>query len=356
MRLPSDLLRRSAEEGARLVALAYLEEIGLAERRLADPHDSEALHDFRVGLRRLRSCIRAYRSQLKGSVSKKLRRRLRDLTLSTNPGRDIEVQLEWLHRRIGRLEAGETEGMGWLMGRLEGRKYESVDQVTADISRRFLKTAARLRPKLGTFRMEVRTGREREPTSFGEVTGRLIRRIAQELSQCLEQVRDPAQVSEAHATRIRAKQLRYLLEPLARRAAGSKPLVGRLKQLQDLLGQVHDMQVMMEEIESSLAVLARGAADRPVGAGPGLEALRRLAAEEAAASFARFHVEWSHDRTARFLSRTEELSRRLGGGAAEETENRPTETMIREGNGKPAPNGQGSSRGFPIYSQSVTGN
>src|SRR4051794_41081176 len=133
IRLPSDLLRRSVEEGSRLLALGYLDEIGSAERRLPDPQDSEALHDFRVGLRRLRSSIRAYRPQLKGSVSKKLRRRLGDLTVATNPGRDLEVQLEWLHQQLPRLAPGETEGMAWLTGRLEGRKYESTDQVTAQI-------------------------------------------------------------------------------------------------------------------------------------------------------------------------------------------------------------------------------
>src|SRR4026207_1998015 len=99
VRLPPDLLSRSAEEGARLVALAYLDEIARAERRLADAQDPEALHDFRVGLRRLRTSLRAYRSSLKGSVSKKMRRRLRDLTLATNAGRDSEVQLEWLRER-----------------------------------------------------------------------------------------------------------------------------------------------------------------------------------------------------------------------------------------------------------------
>jgi CHAD domain-containing protein len=353
VRLPSDLLRRSAEEGSRLVALTYLDEIGLADRRLADPQDSEALHDFRVGLRRLRSCTRAYRSQLKGSVTKKLRRRLRDLTLATNPGRDIEVQLEWLHRQVTRLGPGETEGMAWLIGRLEGRRYESIDQVTAEIGRRFLKTAGKLRPRLGTFQMEVRTGREPKPASFGEVTGQLVQGIAGELSECLEAVGSPEQVSEAHSARIRAKRLRYLLEPLSRRVAGAKTLVGRLKQLQDLLGQVHDMQVIIQEIESSLTALSRGAPDRPLAAKPGLEALRHLASEEAGVSFARFQADWSHDRAARFLSRTDELGRTLAGSMPAEGESSPTRTVMREGNGKPVSNGQSSSHGSPAYSQSV---
>jgi CHAD domain-containing protein len=347
VRLPSDLLQRSAEEGSRLLALAYLDEIGRAERRLADPRDSEALHDFRVGLRRLRSCTRAYRSQLKGSVSKKMRRRLRDLTFATNPGRDIEVQLDWLHRQAERLGPGEIEGLAWLIGRLEGRKYESLDQVTAEIGQRYLKAAGKLRPSLGTFQMAVRTGRGAKLESFGEVTGSLIQSIAAELSVSLQAVGGPEHVSEAHAARIYAKRLRYLLEPLSRRAPGAKALVGRLKQLQDVLGHVHDMQVLSQEVESSLVALSRGATDRPLAAGLGLEALRRLASDEVEDSFASFQAEWAKDLADRFLARASQLGRTLGRSTQAEREPRPASTSSTEENGKQRSNGQGSSHGLP---------
>jgi CHAD domain-containing protein len=348
VRLPADLLRRSAEEGSRLLALAYLDEIGLAERRLPDPQDPEALHDFRVGLRRMRSCIRAYRSSLKGSVSKKERRRLRDLTLSTNPGRDIEVQLDWLHRQAERLGPGETEGLAWLIGRLEGRKYESLDRVTDEIGQEFSKAGGKLRRKLGTFQMEVRTGREAKPVSFGEATGRLVQHTAAELADRLQVVTRPEHVSEAHAARICAKRLRYLLEPLSHRAAGAKALVGRLKQLQDVLGHLHDMQVLSQEIQSSLAALPRGASDRPITARPGLEVLLRLAIEEAKSSFASFQADWTNERAPRFLFRAHEFGRILAAGAPAQRQSPPMATATREENGKPGSNGQDPSDGWPV--------
>jgi CHAD domain-containing protein len=319
IRLPTDLLRRSADEGSRLLALAYLDEIGSAERRLADPLDSEALHDFRVGLRRLRSCTRAYRPHLKGSLSKKMRRQLRDLTTATNPGRDTEVKLAWLHRQGARLGAGELEGLGWLIGRQEGRKYEALDRVAGEVARRFLKLETTLRRRLGTFRLEVRTGREEKRPSFGDVTAALIHSHASELAEGLETVVRPEDVTEAHATRIRTKRLRYLLEPISRRAPGVKRLVGRLKQLQDVLGSLHDMHVLAEEIDSSLAALSRSVADQPVAVKPGLLALRRLASEQAGESFANFRAEWSNDRAARFLSRTHDLGTHLSEARAVES-------------------------------------
>jgi CHAD domain-containing protein len=308
-RLPADLLRRSPEEGSRLLALAHLEEIASVDRRLAEPPDPEALHDFRVGLRRLRSCIRAYRSQLKGSVSKKVRRRLGDLTVATNPGRDIEVQLGWLHRQAERLGPSEIEGLAWLIGRLEGRKSELGG--AAEMVKDFSKVAPKLRGRLETFRIEVKTGREQKRRSFGEVTGGLILGHAAELAESLEAVAAPEDATKAHAARIRAKRLRYLLEPLSGRARRVKALVGQLKQLQDLLGHLHDMQVLAGEIDASLAALSRNVPDRAVAAEPGLRTLRRLADDEAKESFARFRAAWADGHADRFLRLTTEVGNHL---------------------------------------------
>ena len=62
--IAAGFLSRPPEEGARLLALSFLDQAAQARPRLADPADTEALHDFRVGLRRLRSCLRAYRRRI----------------------------------------------------------------------------------------------------------------------------------------------------------------------------------------------------------------------------------------------------------------------------------------------------
>lgn len=312
-RLPTDLLDRSAAESSRLLALTYLDEIELAERRLADPLDAEALHDFRVALRRLRSCTRAYRTELKGSVSRKMRRRLRKLTLATNAGRDAEVHLSWLRNQADRLGPEDTQGLAWLIGRLEGRKYETLDTATADVGRRFVKLAARFRTRLGILRIEVRRGRGSQRPSFRQATSELVRRHAAELGEALKAVRTAENMAEAHQARIAAKRLRYLLEPLARRAAGIKGLTAQLKDLQDVLGHQHDMHVMSEEIASSLTTLSRGPTERPSGAESGLRALERIAIEQGAAAFASFESHWGDQRGSRLCARADEVGNSLPG-------------------------------------------
>jgi CHAD domain-containing protein len=335
-RLPTDLLDRSADESARLLALTYLDEIGLAERRLADPEDPEALHDFRVAIRRLRSCTRAYRAELQGSVSKQMRRRLRKLTLATNAGRDSEVHLSWLRNQVGRLGPEHTEGLAWLIGRLEGRQYETLDTATSDVGRRFVKLAAKLRSRLGVLRIQVRSGRGSERPSFRQVTSDLIRRHAAELGDNLKAVRTAENMAEAHEARIAAKRLRYLLEPLTRRAPGAKGLTAQLKGLQDVLGHLHDMHVISEEIASSLAALSRSPTERASGVESGLRALEQVASDQGAAAFASFEAHWMDQHGSRFFARADELGRALTGTAANAAEALPGLSLMQNPRSEPA--------------------
>ena len=297
-RLPTDLLRRSPQEASRLLLLSYLDEIGRARARLNDPADLEALHDFRVGLRRLRSCVRACRPYLKGSVSGKIRNRLRSLTQETNAGRDTEVQLAWLRDQVPTLGPGEAEGLGWLVGRLEGRR-SVLQRTRAQVARRFLKLASRLRPRLLTFELAVSAATGRDPAPFGEVAAQLIRDYAGELCDSVGSVSQWSDESEAHAIRIRAKRLRYLMEPLAPRVPRLKGQLKRLKELQNALGALHDMLVLIKEMPAS---------DGPAAIDPGVSALRQRAQNRAELSLTRFQEAWTPLRAAAFLKRIQSVA------------------------------------------------
>lgn len=86
-----------------------------------------------------------------------------------------------------------------------------------------------------------------------------------ELSSFTAQALDPAEVQALHDMRIAAKRLRYVLE-LTRPALGpSAPGAARTaKKLQDLLGQIHDCDVMLPRVREheAVAVAAHLAARR----------------------------------------------------------------------------------------------
>ena len=261
MLAPADaaLLERSPEEAVRRLALAFLGQAADARRRLDDPAhpaDAEALHDFRVGIRRLRSAIKAYGPHLEGSIGTKLRRELRRLAQSTNPGRDAEVQIEWLKGQSGALRTYQRQGLAWLLARLEERKREAYEGAVADVSRDFDGVAEKLRRRLSVYRAEIRLGGDGRRGTFREVVAAVLGRHLVALEAALGQVATAADVEPAHEARIEAKRLRYLLEPLADELPGTQPPKGilkRLKTLQDLLGELHDAHVLEEELGRALA-------------------------------------------------------------------------------------------------------
>ena len=107
-RRPEGLLTTPAPGAARRIAVNLLDAASAARERLTDADDAEALHDFRVAMRRLRSTLRAYQPQLDAVVPSKLRRRLRDLARATGEARDVEVQIAATSSR--RSDAPECPG------------------------------------------------------------------------------------------------------------------------------------------------------------------------------------------------------------------------------------------------------
>jgi CHAD domain-containing protein len=116
----------------------------------------------------------------------------------------------------------------------------------------------------------------------------------------------------AHAARIAAKRLRYLLEPLVRRAPRGKSLIGRLKELQDVLGDLHDVQILSQEIASSLELLSQNNPDARPRAIPGLLALQGMADVRAGTLYEQFQKRWADKPAGQFLERVAQFALTLG--------------------------------------------
>ncbi len=257
------LLARPPEEGARRLALGFLEQAAAARPRLlAGGDDSEALHDFRVGLRRLRSTLQAYAAQLGDSVPKKLARRLKRLADATGSGRDAEVQIEWLRAQAPVLGPYQRPGLRWLLERLEARKEKAYGRIEGRVAARFDELAADLRQRLSVYTAEVRLdgGEPERRDTLARAAAGLLAQGVEEVRQRLAGIGGADDVARAHRARIAAKRLRYLLEPLADELAAvqpaAKPLVKRIKGLQDLLGELHDAHVLEDELGDALAAAA----------------------------------------------------------------------------------------------------
>lgn len=247
----------SAQHGTRLLALSYLDDAAEAAARLQEGRDADALHDFRVSLRKLRGCLRAYREFVKEAVSDKLRRKIRKLARSTGKGRDAEVKLALLEKELASMNSRQKPGVLWLMHDLDGQRKESYRKIRRRIGRKFELLERKLRKRLSIYRME--TG-HRRGTTFAKATGSLIRRHGHDLERALAYVHTPLDRDEIHEARIQAKKLRYLVEPFSEKSENVTRLLKRLKYLQNLLGELHDLHVLSDTIGEALEIAAAKAA------------------------------------------------------------------------------------------------
>jgi len=303
MQRDPELVDLRAEEGARVVALGLLSDADEAARALERRDDEEALHDFRVALRRLRSALRAFRPWLEGSLRRKHEKRLKRLTRATNPARDAEVQLAWLAAEREALAAPRRRpGLEHLEERLRGRLREA-DRGRARLLARYRDATTRLRPRLSAYEVRL-DGDGRVPFSAA-VAGLLSAQVGTVRAQ-LAAVRGAGDEARIHRARIDAKRLRYLLEALrGSEAVDPRPAVKHLKKLQDVLGELHDSHVLAGEIASALAEVSGERARRLVDEGrpgaarelrdsprPGLVAAARRVRERRDGSYDALTRDW----------------------------------------------------------------
>lgn len=325
------LAAQPAPRVVRALSKTYLTRAREACARLEDPSDEEALHDFRVALRRLRSLLRAHKGYARRWLSKKLIRRVKDLAASTGPARDAEVQLAWLRQRKERIKPHQRPGYLWMLQRLERRLEEEYADLREELPRGFKRLDKRMQARL-----EVDTEEDDAP-AFGEVTALRLGDAAGEFGEHLARIHGESAEAEIHRARIAGKRLRYLLEPVADELQGGGALVKELKEMQDLMGEIHDLQVLSEELgqasEEAGAERMRRLIDLTLQLGPedpavetarrqderaGLMSLAREVRDRNEHLMSRLAAKWDDGDVRRFLEQLEQARETLAaaGGSA----------------------------------------
>lgn len=250
--ITKDLLAEPTPRAARMVALALLDRMDAARVRLDDRSDVEALHDFRVALRRLRSWLRAYKGDLNDSVGKRSSRDLRGMARATNESRDLEAHLQWVAAQRGSLRPGMRGDVLRLERMLAAERRRADAAFRATLSASYAAVTARLRKNLSRYPMAVwdQQPGDRWALAAAERMGEAFLDLRSHLV-AVEAVEDD---DAAHQARIAAKRLRYLIEPLAGAVDGAEEAVDLLKQAQDHLGSLHDAHVFERTLRRHMRV------------------------------------------------------------------------------------------------------
>jgi CHAD domain-containing protein len=306
-----DLLAQPAKRAARVTARARLDAVRVAHDRF-DSGAADALHDLRVGLRRLRSWLRAFRPELDDTVRGKTRRRLRDLTHATNAARDVEVWLEWIAAQSGvsaRARPGQRYITKWL--RLEGDTQ--LRKATKRIHARVPVLLGALGDELSRYSAPVPAEDQGTgETTMAEAMAELIRSHRQRFLRRIDRVQSATHVGGIHRCRIAAKRLRYLLEALEE-FPQAKEATAQLVELQDSLGTARDLRLFVERVVERIGVIAmiearrRAAKSLRIDADdaaspalsrvrPGMLLLAKRARQQSDDAFEAFRAKWDQRR------------------------------------------------------------
>lgn len=256
MQVPRESLGQPAVEMAHRIARDLAAQAIAARERLGAEDDAEALHDFRVALRRLRSILRAYRPHLTPGLGKPVRRRLKGLAAATGESRDLEVHLAWLLDAREQLTARERIGVSWLIRRLRAKKRKADAKLGQEVAVHFASLRRRLESRLRRYALSLDLEDPNAEPRYGLVTRDLMLELGDALRQRLGEVESLADQASTHQARIRGKRLRYVLEPVAEAIPGGDDLLATLTRLQDQLGELHDAHVFGGEIAEAVHAAA----------------------------------------------------------------------------------------------------
>ncbi len=246
----------SPEEGARRVAIAYVDEAREASARLLLGADPEALHDLRVALRRLRSVMGFFERDLRESVKKKVKRRLKAIARATGEGRDAEVQLAWIEAQLSRTDWTERAGARWWASSLRATKEKAYASLEEELVPELTHLLPALRQSLGRFREERSLLGDAPRPTFGHHVASHLARETQELAEALGSVRSIDDEAVAHEARIHAKRIRYLIEPLKDELEEAREAARILKALQEKLGDLNDHAVRTAALAGAIEAQA----------------------------------------------------------------------------------------------------
>ncbi len=208
----------------------------------AQAGDASSVHQARVASRRLREALPVLGARADDEQLDRVQKRVRRITRALGPVRELDVTLLLLAELEGRgaapARAIERVRSAVVEERLQ-RRREMLDEIKPSrldkLRRRLVRVAApEERPHI------TRNAR-------AEAAAQSAQR-ARNLRAAIERAGGIYLAERLHRVRIEAKKLRYALE-IQRELAKSRAIAGlsRLKTQQDLLGRMHDLEILIDK-------------------------------------------------------------------------------------------------------------
>ncbi len=223
----------------------------------AQAGDEDSVHQARVASRRLREALPVLGARASEDAVDRAGKRVRRITRALGPVRELDVTLSLLteldekgaapKRAIARVRAAVSEER-------QKRRRAMLSELTPS-------RLEKLRKKLVKVAAPT-VRRDATRTAIAEADAQAVSR-AQKLRAAIDRAGGIYLADRLHRVRIEAKKLRYALE-IQRELLHSRSTarLTKLKNQQDLLGRIHDLEVLIErtrEVQASLPAQNRRA-------------------------------------------------------------------------------------------------
>ena len=223
----------------------------------AQEGDEVSVHEARVASRRLREALPVLGARAKDSAVDRAGKGVRRITRALGPVRELDVTLSLL---------AELEGKGAAPVRAIARVRAAVLDERQKRRRDMLEAITPSRIE----KLRKRLVKVAAPSSNHDVTRNALAEARQQAAQRARRLRDAIDraggiylADRLHRVRIEAKKLRYALEiERELQHSRSSARLTRLKNQQDLLGRIHDLEVLIErtrEVQAHLPASNRRA-------------------------------------------------------------------------------------------------
>ena len=208
---------------------AALEQVDANAAGAAEGRDPEYLHQLRVGLRRLRSTLRAFHSLLRRRKSAEFDQVLRESLRALGAARDWDV-FRRSHRDSGLVRAAQRSSTG--------ARRRARDMLH---SARFRMTLRRVLAWVKAAPWRSGADPDEPVAAFAR---RALRRPQESLREDAEGI-DWSNAAQRHRVRVKVKRLRYGCECFVAvyQKHEMRPYLKRLRKLQQILGEMNDIAV-----------------------------------------------------------------------------------------------------------------
>ena len=240
--------------------------------------EDTGVHQARVATRRLREAVPVLATGLKHSKAGKARRKIRRLTRALGAVRELDVTLQLIS------ELTQTEKLP--RAALEEVRRHVIQERDKRRSVMLERLTGVDTEKLGRRLHSVAEALDQSTDeAWRKVLSTRILNRARRLEETVTSAGHMYSPERLHEVRIAAKKLRYGVELAADSGVRSAaPLVTRIKRVQDLLGRLHDMQVL----QTHIAEVQAGPGSSPTGMHEALELLARHVESECRHLHARY--------------------------------------------------------------------